>query len=244
MHLRKLRPIEEMIAGTAAAVRKAPAAGVPSARPSSSASATASAADVRRAPVSPVPSAAPAPPSRPDSSPLRAAVTAAVKATAIRHAAPASSSSSAARREAPATVPPAAARIIAPGDAGFKDALLAEIRKSKAVLYNMVIAQAQTIEVGGDKVTFTFSPAQKALRDNLEQNRAWLESAVQQLAGRRIAIVSAQADATAAQGDAAAAADKQSTEKKSALREQALADAGVQTMLEVFPAEIRDVEEM
>ena len=29
-----------------------------------------------------------------------------------------------------------------------------------------------------------------------------------------------------------------------ALREQALADAGVQAMLEVFPAEIRDVEEM
>ena len=32
--------------------------------------------------------------------------------------------------------------------------------------------------------------------------------------------------------------------KKSALREQALADAGVQAMLEVFPAEIRDIEEM
>jgi len=28
------------------------------------------------------------------------------------------------------------------------------------------------------------------------------------------------------------------------LREQALADASVQTMLEMFPAEIRDVEEM
>ena len=42
----------------------------------------------------------------------------------------------------------------------------------------------------------------------------------------------------------AKAPDKQSAEKKSALREQALADAGVQTMLEVFPAEIRDVEEM
>ena len=38
--------------------------------------------------------------------------------------------------------------------------------------------------------------------------------------------------------------DTRSAEKKSALREQALADAGVQTMLEVFPAEIRDVEEM
>jgi type IV secretory pathway VirB9-like protein len=71
------------------------------------------------------------------------------------------------------------------------------------------------------------------------------------LAGRRIAFASAQADASAAppaaaEPTAAAAAkpEKQSAEKKSALREQALADAGVQTMLEVFPAEIRDVEEM
>jgi hypothetical protein len=41
----------------------------------------------------------------------------------------------------------------------------------------------------------------------------------------------------ASPSDAAAA-------KKSALREKALADVGVQAMLEVFPAEIRDVEEM
>ena len=33
-------------------------------------------------------------------------------------------------------------------------------------------------------------------------------------------------------------------DRKSALKEQALADAGVQALLEVFPAEIRDVEEM
>ena len=32
--------------------------------------------------------------------------------------------------------------------------------------------------------------------------------------------------------------------KKAALKERALADAGVQALLEVFPAEIRDVEEM
>jgi hypothetical protein len=51
---------------------------------------------------------------------------------------------------------------------------------------------------------------------------------------------------SAAGGAAASpkASEKQSAEKKSALREQALADAGVQTLLEVFPAEIRDVEEM
>ena len=33
-------------------------------------------------------------------------------------------------------------------------------------------------------------------------------------------------------------------DKKAALKEQALADSGIQTMLEVFPAEIRDVEEI
>ena len=34
------------------------------------------------------------------------------------------------------------------------------------------------------------------------------------------------------------------SDRKSSLKEQALADASVQAMLEVFPAEIRDVEEM
>jgi hypothetical protein len=131
----------------------------------------------------------------------------------------------------------------------FKDALLAEIKKSKVAFYNMVVAQAQKIEVVGDRVAFTFSPQQRALRDGFEQQRAWLEALAQQVAGRRIAVAAVQA----AEGDAAAPAaaigtppvgDKQAADKKSALRQQALADAGVQTMLDVFPAEIRDVEEM
>jgi hypothetical protein len=141
-----------------------------------------------------------------------------------------------------------------------KDALLAEIRKSKAVFYNTVIAQAQKIEVAGDRVTFTFTPNHRTLRDVFEQQRVWLESAAQQVSGRKIAVTSVQLDASApaaanagsaatpanhpANTDAQIASDKKSAEKKSALREQAMADAGVQTMLEIFPAEIRDVEEM
>jgi hypothetical protein len=131
-------------------------------------------------------------------------------------------------------------------DAGFKDALLNEIRKSKTVFYQTVCAQAQKIEVAGDRVTFTFSSNQRTLLNMFEQNRAWLESVAQQVSGRRVTVSGVQADGGAAPADpaknggqAAAAADR-----KSALREQALADAGVQAMLEVFPAEIRDVEEM
>jgi hypothetical protein len=133
----------------------------------------------------------------------------------------------------------------------LKDALLAEIRKTKMAFYGTVVAQAQKIEVTGDRMTFTFSPNQRALRDMFEQQKTWLESIAQPIAGRRITMAAAQGDsaATPVSADAAApagakTADKQSAEKQSALREQALADAGVQTMLEVFPAEIRDVEEM
>jgi hypothetical protein len=130
----------------------------------------------------------------------------------------------------------------------LKDALLAEIRKSKAVFYNTVVAQAQRIEVGGDRVTFTFSPAQRALRDQFEQNRGWLESIAQQAAGRKIVVASVQTEveppAAAATKEAAGGPPDSAAMKKSALREQALADAGVQALLEVFPVEIRDVEEM
>ena len=99
-------------------------------------------------------------------------------------------------------------------------------------------------------MTFSFTPAPaRAAATSSRQQKAWLESIARWSAGRRIALrlgagrrVRRAADG--GQPAAAEAPDKQSAEKKSALREQALADAGVQTMLEVFPAEIRDVEEM
>ena len=50
--------------------------------------------------------------------------------------------------------------------------------------------------------------------------------------------------AEATSGGGAQSADANSADRKTALRDKALADAGVQAMLEVFPAEIRDVEEM
>jgi DNA polymerase-3 subunit gamma/tau len=134
------------------------------------------------------------------------------------------------------------------GDAGVKDAMLAEIRKNKIVFYQTVVAQAQTIEVGGDRVTFTFSAAQRALRDMFDQHRVWLESIAQQVTGRRLIVSAAQTEAPASskgpEGRSEPGPGEAKADKKSVLREQALADAGVQAMLEVFPAEIRDVEEM
>jgi hypothetical protein len=139
--------------------------------------------------------------------------------------------------------PPSSAIRPEPGEgrADFKDEFLAEIRKSKFVFYSAVVVQAQKIEVAPDRVTFSFSASQRALRDNCEQQRTWLESTAQRIAGRRIVVTSVLPEVSAAA--AAPPSDPQAT-KRTELREQALADAGVQALLEVFPAEIRDVEEM
>jgi hypothetical protein len=245
IHLRKLVSIEDLIAGNDAP-RSSVSAGAP--RPSQAAprtSVSAPPASRTAVPASPAPrTVAPAP---------AAPRTGVSGASAPRTSEPAAPSLAAQAARAAANVgavPVSASAKAAPVASGnFKDALLAEIKKTKPGFYNIVVAQAQRIDVGGDRITFSFTPVQRALKDQFEQQKAWLESMALGIAGRKITMATAAADPSAAPDRAAAAADptapeKQSAEKKSALREQALADAGVQTMLEVFPAEIRDVEEM
>jgi DNA polymerase III subunit gamma/tau len=257
IYLRKLKPIEDLIsgAGTAAAPprpgpapQRMAAAPSPPHRSAPPAGAESSRAESRERSVRTPSEPAAAPPREQASAPSRPS-SAAASPSAPRTASPAASPSASGPSTGSAPSRADSRDGISRTDAHFKDALLAEIRKSKMVFYSTVCAQAQKIDVGGDRVSFTFSPNQRTLLNMFEQNRAWLESVAQQVAGRRIAVSGAIAEAAAPAAEAPAngggqpAADR-AAEKKSALREQALADAGVQTMLEVFPAEIRDVEEM
>jgi DNA polymerase III subunit gamma/tau len=228
IHLRKLTPIEDLIAGAgaASAAPRLPASAPPPARVVSPPIAAPLGPSDRMGP-KPVRSAAPPPHGASGSS--RSPVP--VASPPPTHE----------KTPAPATVASSAAAPAA--GAAFKDAFLAEVRKTKAVFYNMVVAQAQTIEVSVDRVTFTFSAGQRALCETFEQHRSWLESTAEKVAGRRIAVTAERADAVGAAAAVAEPLDPAAI-KKSALREQALADAGVQAMLDVFPAEIRDVEEM
>jgi DNA polymerase-3 subunit gamma/tau len=133
----------------------------------------------------------------------------------------------------------------------LKETFLGEIRKTKKFIYGTVVAQALKIELEGDKVVFTFGPHQRALRAQLDQNRPWLETTASQLAGRRLTIAVAEggaAPAAAAQSPAARPAaepaSEASADRQQALKERALSDSGVQTLLDVFGAEIKDIEEM
>ncbi|PYR41196.1 MAG: DNA polymerase III subunit gamma/tau [Acidobacteria bacterium] len=247
MHLRKLVPIEELIASAGAG--SLPGRTLP-ARPAPTAARTA-------------PPAAALPPLRAGSGSSRtlleqpaAQPAATPSSTASPTASPTLFSTasptlpSTASPTLPSTAPPAPvvsdfSRTVAPAGS-LKDALLAAIRSSKDVFYNMVIAQAQKVEMAGDRVTFSFSPSQRTLCETFEQNRPWLETIARQTAGRKIVVAAVQTDAAAApaEGGQPPEADRKSADRKSALRQQALADAGVQAVLEIFPAEIRDVEEL
>jgi DNA polymerase-3 subunit gamma/tau len=225
IHLRKLVSIEDLIAG--AGMPAAPRTSHPAPRTGEPAPRTAASAPRAAMPASAPRTSHPAPRTSEVGGPSLAAQ--AARAAANVAATPAGSGLSRKLPEPAATKPAATSSVVSDSNrtvapsANFKDVLIAEIKKVKGVFYNMVVAQAQKIEVAGDRVTFSFTPGQRALKDQFEQQKAWLESIALGIAGRRITMASAQADGSSAPPPA---------------------DAGVQTMLEVFPAEIRDVEEM
>ena len=207
-------------------------------------------------PVSPtlrsgVPQAAPQPQSRPAPSPAAAPVARSATVQAVE-----------AKR---ATPPPPAARLTPTesAEAGpdlkqvepaqLKDAFLGEIRKAKKFFYGTVVAQAQRIDLDGDKVVFTFTPQHRALRAQLDQNRVWLEAAASQLAGRKMSVTAAEGASASTPGapvppgasvPTKSRSDEVGQDQKQSLKERALSDASVQTMLDVFAAEIKDIEEM
>jgi DNA polymerase III subunit gamma/tau len=129
-----------------------------------------------------------------------------------------------------------------------KEAFLNEVRKAKKYFHDMVISMAQRIEVDGDRIVFTFAPIHRVLRSQLDQQKPWLETLATQLAGRRMSVVTAEGTAAPqpqapAQGrtggQTPAGADRQAE-----LRQRAMADSGVQAMLDVFGGEIKEIEEM
>ena len=156
-----------------------------------------------------------------------------------------------ARTSAP-PVAPSHSRTVAP-QSDLKDAFLNEVRTGKGFFYNTVVAQAQRIDVAADAITFTFLPTHRALRDQFNETRPWLEAAAQRLAGRRITVTAGQAPAAATgvpPGSASPAMPVASQPGAPAgaaqrdLKAEAMSSSAVQAMLDVFPAEIRDVEEM
>ena len=149
----------------------------------------------------------------------------------------------------PKPAPPAPANgstAAAHGGPALKEAFLAEIQKTKKFFYGTVVAQAH-IDFEPERVVFRFGPQHRALRQQLDQMRTWLEELATRLAGRRMAVVGADAasppSAKASQAGRGTDVPKEPEDRQAVLKQQALSDAGVQAMLDVFAAEIKEVEE-
>jgi len=142
----------------------------------------------------------------------------------------------------PDLTPPAAA---APAGPGFKEAFLAAIEKSRGVFYGTAVAQAQRIDVEGDRIVFRFGPLQTMLGSQVAQQKDWLEELAAGLAGRRISVAAdvatteagAPAGRTPARGAAPAAPARD-------LKAEAMKDPVVQSLLDVIPSEVKDVTEL
>jgi DNA polymerase-3 subunit gamma/tau len=183
-----------------------------------------------------------APPSRAAVPPVRTSPVAPKPQASAKPPAPVAAKASDAP---PAPAPGAPAASHAAGAAApFKDALLAEIRAGKPFFYNTVVAQAQKIEVSADRVTFTFLPTHRMLREQFEQSRGWLESAAERVAGRRIMVEAVQSASAPDAASAPAAPPAADGGAKRDLKAEAMTSSAVQAILDVFPAEISDVEDM
>jgi DNA polymerase III subunit gamma/tau len=176
-----------------------------------------------------LPKPAPGRPARASSPPLQSEPAPAVTGAGAGKPAPAAEAPPPPAGPPPLTNPPA-----------LKDALLAEIKRAKRFVYGTVVSKARRVDLEGDRLVFTFGPNQAALRAQIEQLRPWLESLAEPLAGRRLTVVTAQDEEAAA----AAPAPDAEQQRRTALRAEALGDAGVQAMLDVFVADITEVEEL
>ena len=145
-----------------------------------------------------------------------------------------------------AATPPSAADGPLPAD--FKDRFLAELQRQNRTFFNLHVATAQKIEIDGGRLVFTFGPVHETMRQQVDARRQWLESLAESVAGRKVGVVTtrgAASDAPASRPTAGVEPSAPAAPLPDAdLKARALADGGVQAMLDVFPAEIREVEEI
>jgi DNA polymerase-3 subunit gamma/tau len=238
IHLRKLTPLADLIerleggaprpAAPRAALSAPPApSAAPRPAPSSSASvARKLSATTARAAPSPLPSTP---------MPARAA---ARSATTRPSPAAAPARTADPEPEAAPAAPPAGPI------GGVKDAFIAGIQKSRPMLSSTIVAQARRIDVDGDRIVFRFGASQTMLGDQVAQLKPWLETLALEVVGRKMTVSADVARGEAGSAPGAGPRPDPAVSRDADLRASAMKVPIVQSLLEIFPAEVKDVTEL
>ena len=225
MHLRKLVPLSELLAG--AKVPKVPivSASAPAGRSGETSPKLASYRASEDGPEDP-----------------KVGFSKAVQSS-VRPAAPAPRTANPVQNQTPGT----------PGTLGsaasFKDQLLAEIRSAKSTFYNLVVASAYRIEASPSGVSFVFLPNQKNAKAQCEEQKGWLQSLAEKVAGKPVPVSVTVAEGVPGSAPAPAAAREHAGEPRrdapsaEQLKDEAMANSTVQAVLEIFPVEKTTIEE-
>jgi DNA polymerase-3 subunit gamma/tau len=138
-------------------------------------------------------------------------------------------------------------------DSAFKDRFLAELKSSKSTFYNLVVASAFRIDASPAGVTFAFLPNQKNAKSQCDEQKAWLQSIAEKVAGKAVPItVTVEAGSPPAPAAASASAREESGELRRDglgqkpspdVKAEAMANSTVQALLEIFPVEKTTIEE-
>jgi hypothetical protein len=117
----------------------------------------------------------------------------------------------------------------------LKSAILAELQKRHKTTHGMLMTAAERIDLSGDGMVITLKPQTKLF----DAQRQSIETVAGQVAGRRIAV-----RAVEGAGGATAAAASEDDRRKEALKKQAMEQPSVQSLIDVFGADIQEVEEI
>lgn len=131
-------------------------------------------------------------------------------------------------------------------DGSLKDAFLSELKSAKSTFYNLVVASAYSIEVSADKIVFAFQPNKKNAKGQCDEQKAWLMTVAEKVAGRPVpvAIVFAEADAPPAPAPSNLGSPVAKPKADPGdLKAEAMANSTVQAVLEIFPVDKTTIEE-
>lgn len=131
-------------------------------------------------------------------------------------------------------------------DGSLKDAFLSEIKSAKSTFYNLVVASAYSIEVSADKIVFAFQPNKKNAKQQCEDQKAWLMTVAEKVAGRPVTVAIVTADADAAPSPVPSNLGSPVAKPKADpgdLKAEAMANSTVQAVLEIFPVDKTTIEE-
>jgi DNA polymerase-3 subunit gamma/tau len=130
------------------------------------------------------------------------------------------------------------------GSESLKEKFLSEVKAGKSTFYNLVVASAYRIDVAPSGIVFTFLPNQKNAKSQCDEQKSWLAGIAEKIAGKPVPVSISVDNGTASPASPESPASLASPASPARdLKAEAMANSTVQAVLEIFPVDKTTIEE-